>query len=190
MKAVGCLCIGDLTVGKQVFSGPFPVHGLGGVALKPFVPAAGEDLWPGLQAALQDVRAEYGSACVLAAGAGCAAALALSVQLPVERLALLYPRRPCGPLRRLDRFARRNLALCVSDVLVVSEGESAYASALLAGGLGAHSPVIRLCIDQNAGSEMFTNPENGLNTALSRFLRTGELPKSLAENPEMCIIYG
>ena len=26
--------------------------------------------------------------------------------------------------------------------------------------------------------------------AITRFLKTGELPKSLAENPEMCIIYG
>lgn len=189
MDEVGCLCIGELTVGKSGFSGPFPFQRLEGVALFPFTPGAG-DVWEELQAALQAVRAQYGGACILAAGAGCAAGLALSAQLPVDRLALVWPRRPMGSLRRMERFARRNLPLCVCDILAVErEGEDGL-GAMHAMSLGRHSRLIRLSICGESGLNLFANCKNELDMVLSCFLRTGELPKSLAENREMCIIYG
>ena len=188
MDGVGCLCIGDLTVGKRGFSGPFPFRATGGVALIPFAWEEGKALWGELQAALQRVRREFGGACVLAEGAGCAAALALSVQLPVDRLALIDPRPGEGPLRRMGRFAGRNLPLCVCDALVV--GGERRINALRKRGLGAHGRLIWLRGAGEAGLKLYTNREIGLDLALSCFLRTGELPKSLAENREMCIIYG
>ena len=184
MDAIGCLFIGDIAAGKRGFTGPFPFTQLDGVALRPFVPEGGA-LWEELQSALQRVRREFGGVSLLAVGRGCFAALALSVQLPVDRLALVWPRRGEGPLRRMERFARGNLALCVCDTLVV--GGEGCLPALRAGGLGAHS---RLTWLRSRGEGGLRFAEDGLNLALSRFLRTGELPKSLAENLEMCIIYG
>lgn len=188
MGAVGCLWIGDITVGKREFSGPFPFIAPEGVALRPYVAEDGEGLWDGLRTALQRVHREFGGAGVMAAGAGCWAALALSAQLPVDRLVLIEPRRGDGPLRRMERFARRNLALCVCDALVVCGEEQL--SALRAGGLGAHGRLTWLRSRGETGLKLYTNPENRPDMALSCFLRAGELPKSLAENREMCIIYG
>ena len=188
MDVVGCLCIGEITVGKRGFSDRFPFQRMEGVALRPCAPAQGEAAWEGMQAALQRVREEFGGASIQAVGSGCFPALALSAQLPVERLALIAPERAPYAFRRMERFARRNLSLCVCDILAV-DGE-ACVPGLRAGGLGAHSRLTWLRLRGENGSKPLTDSKNALDSAISCFLRTGELPKSLAENREMCIIYG
>lgn len=172
-----------------------------GTEARAFAWGAGEALWPALQTALQQMRAAHGGAGIAAVGSGCAAALALAEQLPVDRLALLFPRRAAGlrasggaelwrQVGRLERYALMNLPLCVSDILMVCRAKSGYARRLRACGLRANSRLIELCIPPEKELKFIEDSQNGLNSALSGFLRTGDLPKSLAENPEMCIIYG
>ncbi|MDO5322814.1 MAG: hypothetical protein Q4G06_02270 [Clostridia bacterium] len=85
---------------------------------------------PHAQAALWELRRRCGWVCV-AAERGCAGvALSLAEQLPVDRLALIggtpFSPLPEGgtaarrrELRRMDGFARRNLALLVAELLLV-----------------------------------------------------------------------
>ena len=90
----------------------------------------GESCLPRAQAALWELKQRCGWVCV-AAERGCAgAALALAEQLPVDRVALMggtpFAPLPEGgsrarrrDLRRMDAFARRNLALLVAELLLV-----------------------------------------------------------------------
>ena len=83
------------------------------------------------QAALWELRKKCSWVCVCAEGASSAAAIALAAQLPVDRLALaapdLFPPAPHGISRqasRLRAFARRNLALVVSQILLADADDS------------------------------------------------------------------
>ena len=195
---IGCLCIGDCTPGGEAASGRDLFSGLPGVAANPFDWEGGGDLWERLQQALHETRAGGGAVCIAARGIGCAAALALAEQLPTDRLLLIGPAPPPpalpptlkAPLRRICAYARRNLGLCVTDALIVETAQSRFGRALIAGGLSAHSRVARLVIRGKSAGELLINREIVPKTALSHFLQTGECPKSLAENPEMCIIDG
>ena len=207
--AAGCLVIDELRSGGEPASGFRFLRALAGVEVQVFRQRPGGGLWDDLQTALQALRAKCETASILSRGTGCAAALALAAQLPVERLALVDPdlspgrfgafarqsgRGACDPLLftqicRLSDFARRNLALCVSDVLMIERGEDREARALRRG-LSAHGRVFTLRLDGDFGDEMYTVRENTVKQALSCFLCRGELPKTLAENAEMCIIYG
>ena len=94
----------------------------------------GERCLPHAQAALWELRRRCGWVCV-AAERGCAGvALSLAEQLPVDRLALLggtpFSALPEGgtavrrrELRRMDAFARRNLALLVAELMLVDVPE-------------------------------------------------------------------
>ena len=82
------------------------------------------------QSALWELRRRCGWICVAADRSGAGAAAALAAQLPVDRLALagshLFDRsgpRLHGQAARLERFARRNLALVVSEVLLIGATE-------------------------------------------------------------------
>lgn len=173
-----------------------------GIEARAFTCGGREALWPALQSALWQVRAECKSTGIAAVGSGCAAALALSEQLPVDRLVLMFPRRAgkgreglesAGRARqvcRLERYALLNLPLCVSEILMVHRASSAYARRLLVCGLRANSRLIELSLPPEKELKFIEDSGNGLISALSGFLRTGDLPKSLAENSEMCIIYG
>ena len=89
-----------------------------------------EKCLPHAQAALWELRRRCGWVCV-AAERGCAGvALSLAEQLPVDRVALVggtpFAPLPEGgsaarrrELKRLDAFARRNLALLVAELLLV-----------------------------------------------------------------------
>lgn len=150
-----------------------------------------------LQDLLQQARGPSGTACVLARGRGCGAALALAEQLPVERLALIEPEasliprlRLLDPVERLNAFARRNLSLCVSDALVTERARERGAMRLREGGFCAHARLLRLACEGKSDKELYTICENTLKTAITHFLRAGDLPKNLAENAEMCIIDG
>lgn len=89
------------------------------------------------QLALHRARKEREWICVAASGAAVGIALALAAQLPVDRLALwmddtpqLRPRQ----ILRIDAYARRNLALVVSEILLIDAREDA--ARRLARGLG------------------------------------------------------
>ena len=151
----------------------------------------GEDLHNRLQEEYYRVRAD-GGAAILAAGAGIAGALALAAQLPVTRLALVQgPWRagvtPSRSLRRLEGFARRNLAICTAKTLIVADDLSMRSLGSLARRMPG-AEVMALAWPRDPASELCTNRENCLKTRLGDFLRTGELRKPLAENAEMCII--
>lgn len=93
-----------------------------------------EKCLPHAQAALWELRQRCGWVCV-AAERGCAGvALSLAEQLPVDRVALIggtpFSPLPEGgtaarrrELKRLDAFARRNLALLVAELLLVDVPE-------------------------------------------------------------------
>ena len=82
------------------------------------------------QEALWELRRRCGWICVAADRMGAGTAAALAAQLPVDRLALTGSRlfdRSGGRLRgqaaRLERFARRNLALVISEVVLVDASD-------------------------------------------------------------------
>ena len=89
-----------------------------------------EKCLPRAQAALWELRKRCGWVCVAAERGGAGVALALAEQLPVDRVALLGG-TPFAPLpeggsrarrremRRMDAFARRNLALLVAELMLV-----------------------------------------------------------------------
>ena len=93
------------------------------------------------QAALQQLRGDGDWVCVAGSGAAVHIALALAAQLPVERLAL-WPERASRPrlgreLSRIRSFARRNLSLVVSEILLVDGAEAELRR--LEGGTNRHA---------------------------------------------------
>lgn len=85
------------------------------------------DLLKDMQNALYSVQKQAARVCVAAEGDMWTAALALAVQLCVDRVVLIHPsggnsmhdphRR--RQLNRLNGYVRRNLFFCVSDLLVL-----------------------------------------------------------------------
>ena len=210
---VGCLFIDDIVGDGQPCSVDQWIPGAADIEAHPFQWGNAGGMWNGLQAALHRVRTQWGECGIVARASGCAAALALAEQLPVERLVLIepaLPKRPdrmsprsvkgetpannsmaCRQARRLAAFARRNLTLCVSEVLLISrEGGGREGAALGPYGRAVNCRVQRLCLSGKTEKELYTIREFAVKPAISCFLRTGELPKPLAENGEMCIIYG
>lgn len=99
-------------------------------ALREFAPKSGAPLLPQAQEALWRLRQDCGWVCAAASGWMAALAIALAAQLPVDRLALVDGRMfdPGGPapnreLAKLARYARRNLALVASEVLLIDATE-------------------------------------------------------------------
>ena len=198
--AAGCLYIDSITSGASNASGLSLFTGLPGLETRPFHRTKGMGLWEGLQTALWEVReACRGAVAVAAWDTGCAAAIALAEQLPVDRLVLVEPRltlhasgrgqhwgedMPYGQARRIMAFARRNLPMCVSEVMVIGSAAFPPVGWPLRGGFR------QLYIEGDIGEDLCTIRENTVKQAISCFLHTGELPKPLAENSEMCIIYG
>ena len=128
-----------------------------------------EKCLPHAQAALWELNQRCGWVCV-AAARGCAGvALSLAEQLPVDRVALIggtpFAPLPEGgsaarrrELKRLDGFARRNLALLVAELLLVDVPEDE--TRRLACGLGRN---VRLRAQQTAnwGSFVEAWQDNG-----------------------------
>ncbi len=196
--AGGCLLIDGFTPGEASLSGLFAALERSGVATKRFA-STGETLREELLRAYWDVRSPFDASSIAAVGTGCWAALALAEQLPVDRLALVFPPADRSfphvspPLRRqllrMLGFARRNLPLCVADTIaVLAPGDEPAPWLKRLPGLREY--VFRVKGSAPAGATIDKKTDFGMETAISRFLRTGELPKSLAEISEMCIIYG
>ena len=203
---VGCLYIGDIAAGLPDGELCDWSSGIPDVEMHVFRCTQARGLWEQLQFALQAAQAGSRVCSVMAVGTGCAAALALACQLPVERIVLVDPvppvRRLSGlslheaqpevdglqrTLRRLAAFARRNLALCVSDILLVGEEGSSLERAF---GRPVNCRVSRIPFSGKTAKELYTICEFAVKEAISGFLHAAEAPKPLAENPEMCIIYG
>jgi len=205
---VGCLYVDGSLFDQYVRDGSDLVSDIPGVEVFPFHCANIRVLWDRLQSALQDLRVEWGAAAAIAVGTGCAPALALACQLPVEKLVLIDPSAPARlprrrgheapddgqrvrALRRLAAFARRNLPLCVSDMLIVGHGAESGEDALRrAYGNPVNCRVNRLDVRGKTDKDLYTIREIAVKAAISRFLNPIESSKLLAENPEMCIIYG
>ena len=190
-NGIGCLLIDMFTPGEFALSGLCAFLGEHGVCAERFTPAEGGRLHMELQRAYQRVRVDGGISAVAAAGRGIDAALALAVQLPVDRLILIdlpHQRASIGPfareLRRISAYARRNRAFCVSDVLAIQVNGGDFDFGVLCRDM----PNSRITVLRTS-MNMWTNGKETLKTTIYRFLRDGVLAKSLAENPEMCIIY-
>ena len=205
---MGCLYVDGSLFDRHAHDGSDFVSDIPGVEVHPFHCANIRVLLDRLQSALHDLRREWGSAAAIAVGTGCAAALALACQLPVEKLVLIDPSAPARllwgrrngdpddgqrvrALRRMAAFARRNLPLCVSDMLIVSlSAESGEDALRRAYGIPVNCRVNRLDVRGKSDKDLYTIREIAVKAAISRFLNPLESSKPLAENPEMCIIYG
>ncbi len=116
------------------------------------------------QAALWELRKSCGWVCVAANRTGAGAAAALAAQLPVDRLALtgskLFDR--CGPrlagqAARLERFARRNLALVASEVLLIGASDREIR------GFASMFGRRRVCALEEGGENFYTAPWGEVN---------------------------
>ena len=98
--------------------------------------AENESLLSQAQTALWQARKSSDWICVAVRGNAADIGLALAAQLPVDRLALLGASRQSirlnREMNRLKTFARRNLALIASEILLVGTDE-ARARAILRG---------------------------------------------------------
>ena len=194
MYETACLLIDDLSERGERLTPWAADLEASGVRAAAFSGPADADLYGRLQAVYQRLRMDAQVSGVIGLGTGGAAALALAAHLPVQRLVLIERApevRPEGALRRLARFAAANAALCVSDVLLIVPNDdwgSRRARALRRSLTNAGRLEVARC--GAAGTFVRTDCKNGLFEVVQYFLRAGELPKCLAENAEMCIIYG
>lgn len=106
------------------------------------------------QAELWRLRQNCSWVCVAAKGRAAAIAAALAAQLPIDRLAMLEGelfsserKATSRELTRLEAYARRNLSLVVSEILLVGVSESELRGLLR----GLRRP--RLCVLEYDGSD-------------------------------------
>ena len=191
-RDIGCLLIEDPLYDIDALDDLYLSLHRNGVRAARFIWDRHERFHPSLQRAYQRIRRDDAVNGIVAIGAGCDCALALACQLPAERLALLEPvdwqgrGEDARQLRRIRSFARRNAAFCVADALIVP-GPNTDDACLKRLGRDLCACRRTLFIPSE---ELWSNRKEEFNFAILHFLRDGAAPKSLAENPEMCIIYG
>ena len=83
-------------------------------------------------------------------------------------------------------FAQAQSISCPEANVILTVPDSWTAVPLSASG----DPDLRLLLDGECAKDLYTIREFAVKEAISCFLHTGEVPKPLAENSEMCIIYG
>ena len=140
------------------------------------------------QTAFQRCCGPCGEKAVAAFGEAVLPALALAIQLEVDRVAVVDACLPgSGSDRRLARFVTANLALCGGTFMWLGSGDI-HASRLerRLERLGR----VALTIRGEGETPPWTKCEFSVKNAICGFLRSGVHSKLLAENPEMCIIYG
>jgi len=195
---IGCLMIEDLSSGGQKLSGLSVFLEKMGVHTELFRWDGREDIHVRLQNAFFQVRSENSKACIAACGAGILGAVALAVQLPVERMVFIEGHSSGQSekklihrqVSRLYRFSRRNAAFCISDILrILPAGEDSGKAvrATMKGLVNCRIDTMDIC--ERAGNKICPNGEHLPEMPIYRFLTAGEIAKSLAENSEMCIIY-
>lgn len=191
-RETGCLLIDDPLCDLGALDAVASALDGAGVRAETFHWDGRGQLYPALQRAYQSVRRDAAINGIAALGAGCDCALALACQLPADRLVLMEPMdwHDAGEagrqLRRIRAFAHRNAVFCVADALILP-GPHTGAGLLrrLRHDLGGGRVTLF-----EGGVELWSNRKEVLNLGIIHFLREGVLPKSLAENAEMCIIYG
>ncbi len=190
----GCLMIDDAKPGMERLSGLCAAFGRAGIRTVCFDWDADRSLRERLQCACYEVRCCGETPAIVARGTGCWAALALAAQLPVGRLVLIEPsgadlnqapRALRRPLAGLRRYARANLSLCLCDMLLLERDRETLARSARQ----LHQALGRLTGLLTAGKWGISCADEQA-IAITAYLQTGEFPKSLAENFEMCIIYG
>lgn len=193
---IGCLVIENLSSGGQKLSGLCDYLKELGFGIELFRWNGEADLYGCLMDAFQQVHSRYGSGYIIASGAGIYGAIALCIQLPVERAVLIdipseeETENDVGQIRRLRRFVRRNSAFCLADILFVRNMQKE----LNADMRRTMNRLVNASISQEKlcgtwDKKTCTNDEHIPQSAIYVFLNTGEFAKQLAENPEMCIIY-
>lgn len=108
-----------------------PPQKCGNIPAKVLAFHEGEPLLPQAQGALWELRRRCDWACVAASGGAVGVALALAAQLPVDRLALAGSRlfgadgaKSPREVGRMERFARRNLALVTAELLLADAADA------------------------------------------------------------------
>lgn len=179
-EPVGCLLIGE-TKRMRALRDRLTARGIAAMHA-----ASGGDLLAAAQEGLCAVRRK-GGACIAAEGELWAAALALAVQLCVERVVLIAPtdfvKAPKDEvekqIERLKGFARRNLFFCVSEVLVLEEKTDARSDRRI------DSLCKRMCNSRvyrlSLSDQRWTNCEHSPIEAAARFLGEGDFAFSLAK---------
>ena len=195
---IGCLMIEDITSGGQQLSGLCNWLNRRGIYARRFEWDGVGELHREIQEAYHDVRRECDEAGIVAVDRGADAAIALGVQLPVEKMAIILTKTGNECMRRYDRrqvarmhrYARRNAAFCVTDMLIVVPNRD-----IIHAGTGKLLKSTASCVRRqifvygDMNKNICTNGEWTPNEAILGYLCGGELPKNLAENSEMCIIY-
>ena len=159
-RRIGCLVIDGLGV-RGMLSDMADFLRRHGVDAEEYARRPGEALHLSLQRAYQRVRRSDRINAIVASGVGCACALAVAAQLPVDRLVLLCPDdegMSAGEYRRVRTFGRRNAALCSADTLIVGwSGRDAASLRRLGSRLNACRVQAAL-----AGEELWTNGKQTL----------------------------
>ena len=185
----GCLLVDDPLCGQsQLISLQKALSDQGG-KVDCFTPQGHESFYEQLQRSYQQIRRDEAVNGILGRGLGCDCALALAGQLPTDRLILLEPLEWHGSgfefLRRIQSYARRGAAFCIADVLVIPGPRTSFSLIRWFQRCLSNS---RLTIAEPSQPGK-TKREEIIKIAILHYLRHGVLPKSLAENAEMCIIY-
>lgn len=145
----------------------------------------GKDLLLRAQEGLCSVRPGSQSVCIAAEGAMWPVALALSIQLGVDKIALIDPCLSTNNAEeslnrqreRLRAYVRRNLFFCVSKVLIVGDGEkNARARRKMENVWRKMNNAQIYRVDKT-----WINCEQLLNSALISFFIEGEFAKLLAK---------
>ena len=114
-------------------------------------------------------------------------ALALAIQLELDRMAVVDARLSGNSNRRLARFVRANLALCGGEIFWLGSGDI---PALRLERRLHRQGGIALTLRGEGEAPAWTKCEFSVKNAICGFMRSGVHSKLLAENSEMCIIYG
>ena len=194
---IGCLMIEDIVSGGHRLSGLCNWLNRQGIYVCRFEWNGTGDLHREIQEAYHAVRKECGTACIVAIDRGADAAIALGAQLPVEKTAIILTaqancmrKHDHRQVARLRRFVRRNAAFCVSDMLIAAQNRNIIENrARQVLNCTANCLHRQMVVYGNTNKNICTNGEWMLKEAIFSFLCGRELPKNLAENSEMCIIY-
>lgn len=197
-ESIGCLMIDGVGWGGDVPLSLKKYLKDHGVKWSGFTCEREMSLHAALQNALFRVRTQSDCVGIIATDGGMEAALALSAQLPVDKLVLWRRQNRKTwqknglkrPMRRIERFARHNRAFCISDVLLIEDEDAVAQKALTR--LRRELVNARVTGPVRIAGEsvkLWTDCEWTMNNGIYRFLTGQEFANELAENSEMCIIY-
>ena len=180
-ERIGCLLIGEVRETRLEAL----AETLGAKNVLTGVVTGGEDLLLRAQEGLCRVRPGSDAVCVVAEGAMWPVALALSVQLGVDRIVLIEPALQLKyseenmerQIERLKAYVRRNLFFCVSEVLIAGSGETDARCRRKIEAVWRRLSSAKL----HRTEKTWTNCEYFINSEIVSFLLAGEFAKLLAK---------